>query len=288
MSDQSTAQLSLKYHGKAVDEGRLNVYEAAATMLAFSEFVTEAGRIVFGPKVEMRAQVEGFRQGSFLTDMMFQLVGPAIPLLASVDMGEVIKTLKSAFDLYKHLKGSPPKEVSQVNNTQSVNITNQDGKVINISINSLHLVMSDRGTEAVERFVQTQLNTEDLDGVEILKGRKTLASATRSEAAYFRSVATTLPVTDNTFEYALTVEAPVFKEGNKWRFSDGGSSFFADIEDPDFIHKVNAGESFAKGDVLRVKMRVEQERRGSELTTNRTVISVLEHIRQQANHRLPF
>jgi len=287
MSEES-AKLSLKYYGKAVDEGRLNVYEAAATMLAFSEFVTEAGKVVFGPKIEMRAEVEGFRQGSFLTDMLFQVVGPAVPLLASVDMGEVLKTIKSAFELYKHLKGSPPKEVKQEQNTQTVNITNQDGKVINISINSLHLVMSDKGTEAVGRFVQNQLNMEDLDGVEILKGRTKLASATRSEAGYFRPVAASVPVTDNTFDYALTVEAPVFKEGNKWRFSDGGSSFYADIEDEEFIHKVNAGQTFAKGDALRVKMRIEQERRGSELTTNRTIIKVLDHIRQQGSQRLPF
>ena len=283
MSDNE-AKLTLKYNGRAVEEGRLNVYEAAATMLAFSEFVTEAGRVVFGPKVEIKAQVEGFRSGSFLTDVLFQVAGPALPLLANGEIGEVLKTIKTAFELWKHLRGVPPKEVKQIE--QNVSVTNHDGKVIVVNAQSLQLVMSDKGSEAVERFVGAQLNMQDLDSVEILKGRQKLAAASRSEAAYFRSVAATLPVTDNTFEYALTVEAPVFKEGNKWRFSDGGSSFFADIEDDEFLHRVNAGEPFAKGDALRVLMRIEQERRGAELTTNRRIMKVMEHIRQQPTQRL--
>lgn len=33
-------QMSLSYHGAAVDEGRFDVYDAAANMIAFSDFVT--------------------------------------------------------------------------------------------------------------------------------------------------------------------------------------------------------------------------------------------------------
>jgi hypothetical protein len=288
MKDAET-KLSLKYHGKAVETGRLNIYDAAATMLAFSEFVTEAGRVVFGPKVELRAQVEGFRSGSFVTDIMFQVIGPAMPLLAHADVAEWLKTIKTAFELWKHLKGSPAKEIttdSSVKGDNNISVTNHDGKVLIVNTQSLQLVMSEKGAEAVERFVGTQLNVEDLDGVEILKGRTKLAAASRSEAAYFRSVTSAIPVTDNTFEYALSIDAPVFKEGNKWRFSDGGSSFFADIEDDEFIQRVNAGEAFAKGDALRVMMRIEQERKGSELMTNRKIIKVLEHIRQQSTGKL--
>lgn len=282
-------KLTLKYHGKAVDDGTLNVYEAAATMLAFSEFVTRAGKVVFGPEVELRAQVQGFRQGSFLTDMLFQFAGPAIPLVAmNADVGDWLKTIKAAFELWKFLKGSPPKDVGAVNKAQNVSVTNCDGKVQIFNIGALHVVMDDKATQAVERFVGAQLNMDDLDGVEILQGRKKLAAANRREAAYFRSVTATLPMTDNTFEYALSIEAPVFKDGNKWRFSDGGSSFFADIEDEEFIQRVNAGEPFAKGDALRVRMRIEQGRKGSDLTTTRTIIKVLEHIRQQTNAKLPF
>lgn len=282
-------RLSLKYYGPAVDEGRLNVYEAASTMLAFSDFVTRAGKVVFGSEVEMRAEVEGFRQGSFLTSIMFQFVGPAIPLMAmNADVSDWLRTIRTAFDLWKFLKGSPPKEVSSVNKSHDVTVTNNDGKVMIVNIAALNLVMDDKATEAVERFVGAQLNMEDLKGVEVLHGKKKLAAATRSEAGYFRSVSATLPMTDNTFEYALSIEAPVFKDGNKWRFSDGGSSFFADIEDEDFIQRVNTGESFAKGDALRVRMRIEQGRKGSDLTTTRTIIKVLEHIRQQSSGRLPF
>ena len=84
----------------------------------------------------------------------------------------------------------------------------------------------------------------------------------------------------------LIIEAPVFKDGNKWRFSDAQNSFYADILDKEFLLKVDQGEPFAKGDWLRVDLRITQEKAGIKITTERAVIKVHEHISGQKQHPL--
>jgi hypothetical protein len=65
---------------------------------------------------------------------------------------------------------------------------------------------------------------------------------------------------DKTITYALIIEAPVFKDGSKWRFSDGASSFYADFADADFMARVDGGEAFANADSSIVEMRIQQTR----------------------------
>lgn len=70
-----------------------------------------------------------------------------------------------------------------------------------------------------------------------------------------------------------------FAEGNKWRFTDGESTFFAGIEDARFAQAVEEGsERFAKNDMLRVRLRVRQTRRADGLHTDRAVLEVINHI----------
>ena len=70
-----------------------------------------------------------------------------------------------------------------------------------------------------------------------------------------------------------------FTEGNKWRFSDGDATFFATIEDPDFLAAVNLGiERFAKNDMLRVRLRTKQTRDATGLHTEHAVVAVVQHI----------
>jgi hypothetical protein len=279
-------QLSLSYHGAAVDEGQLDVYDAAANMIAFSDFVTVAGKAVYGSKVEINAKMGGFRQGSFVTDVYFQVVLPTLTLLPLVDVQEVLKTVKNALDVWKHLKGAPPKSVEPIGNGDQINVTNNNGDVIIINRPALTLVLDRDSTAAVERFVGAGLAKPGIDSLEIRSATEALASVLNSEARYFTTVAAVQPVTDNEFEYALTIETAAFKDGNKWRFSDGGSSFYAEIVDTEFLTKIDQGEAFAKGDALRVRMRIEQTRQGQELNTVRTVVKVLEHVKKHQPGKL--
>ena len=68
-------RMGLSYSGPAVDAGSMDVYEASANMIAFSEFVVLAAKTQFGIEADIRAQVSGFERGSFITDIVFQVTG---------------------------------------------------------------------------------------------------------------------------------------------------------------------------------------------------------------------
>jgi hypothetical protein len=86
-------------------------------------------------------------------------------------------------------------------------------------------------------------------------------------------------VSDITSERVLLqVESAVFKDGNKWRLSDGSSTFHASIADTEFIQRVESGgERFGKGDLLVVNLRRIQSITDSGLKTEAIVEKVIEH-----------
>lgn len=272
--------ISLKYNGPAVDAGQMNAYEVAANMIAFSDFVVLATKTLYGEKTEVRADVAGFGKGSFVTDLFFQIVGETATLLSSGTPKELIALVAESLNLWKHLKGEPPANMERLAGDNGVRVENRDGKVVVFSNSTLNVVFSDKGAETVGRFIRDALSKEGIDSVAIDQPGAPIDKVVKNEAQYFSQVAPETPLYDYQMQLALIIEAPVFKDGNKWRFSDGTVSFYADISDVDFIARVDGGEAFAKGDSLIVEMRIEQRKQGDKITTERIIVKVLDHKRR--------
>lgn len=279
--------ISLKYNGPAVDAGLMNAYDVAANMIAFSDFVVLATKTLYGEKTEVRAEVAGFGKGSFVTDLFFQVVGGTATLLSTGTAKELIGLVVESLKLWKHLKGDPPESLERVTNDNSVRVTNRDGQVVTFSNSTLNVVFSDKGAETVGRFIRDALSKEGVDGVSLEQPGVSIERITKDEARYFAQVAPETPLYDHQIQLALIIEAPVFKDGNKWRFSDGTVSFYVDIADPDFLARVDGGEAFAKGDSLIVEMRIEQRKQGEKITTERVIVKVLDHKRRPTQGGFP-
>jgi hypothetical protein len=146
--------------------------------------------------------------------------------------------------------------------------------------------MYEKGSESVGRFVKQALSAPGVDRVELATGHMEISSVTQEESRYFVPVASSETVTDVVVRMSLMVEAPVFKDGNKWRFSDGQQSFFADLDDREFLHRVNAGERFGKGDILSADVRINQQQSGLKLSAERTIVRVYEH--RMASYQMPL
>lgn len=276
-------RLSLRYTGPAVDAGLMDVYEAAANMIAFSEFVVAAAKATYGATAEAKAEVAGFGRGSFVTDLIINIGGPMATLFSAVSTKDLLSVIKDAVALWKHLEGSPPSQVDR-GDESIIKVTNNNGLILNVSAQTAHLVFGEKPGEAVTRFVREALSKEGMDGVSVdadTDGKaERVMEVSRQEAGWFVPVAPERPLSDVTVKVALLIEAPVFKDGNKWRFSDGSGSFYANIEDAAFLEQVDNGEAFCKGDTLVVEMRIEQRRQGERLLTDKTIIKVIEHLRR--------
>jgi hypothetical protein len=277
-------RIALRYSGPAVESGSMDVYEATGNMLAFSEFVLLAAKTEFGRDVQARAEVAGFERGSFVTDIVFNVSGVAGSIFSGFSADQLWKVISGALKLWKHLRGRQPGTIEPVSH-QEVRVTNQAGDVIQVSVNSLTLVMSEKGGETVGRFVKQALGNPGIDRVELATDQE-ISGVAREESQYFVPVSTSETVTDVVVRMALVVEAPVFRDGNKWRFSDGQQSFFAELSDREFLHRVNAGERFGKGDVLSADVRINQQQMGLKLSAERTIVRVYEH--RTASFQMPL
>ncbi|MBB1599988.1 hypothetical protein [Variovorax sp. UMC13] len=255
----------------------MNVYEASANMIAFSEFMVAAVKSTYGDAAEAHAEVAGFEHGSFVTDLVFTVGGSAATVFTALTPAQLWDVVKGAFDLWKHLKGSPPAAIKH--DGQSVTVTNNSGHIIQVRTDSLTLVLNEKASEAVEQFVKVGLSHEGYEALRIGGATEVPAiTVDRREAESFVPVAAKSQLSDNTVEVALTIVAAVFQDGNKWRFNDGASTFNAALTDGDFLIRVEKGERFGKGDVLRVRMQVVQSRTGAKVSVERTVLKVLDHL----------
>jgi hypothetical protein len=100
----------LRYQGPAVEDGSMNVYDAAANMTAFSDFVVSAAHKIYGEDVHVKAEVTAFKHASFGTDLFFEVVGGAAAILPILpDVVSVATTVKESIELFRILKGEEPK-----------------------------------------------------------------------------------------------------------------------------------------------------------------------------------
>lgn len=268
-------RLSLRYTGPAVEAGLMDVYQASTNMIAFSEFMVAAVKATYGESAEAKAEVAGFGRGSFITDLVFNVAGPAASIFSSFSPEHLLGVLKESFALWKHLQGSPPATVTQ--SGQHVTVTNNAGQIIQVQTDTLNLVFSEKGADAAGRFIRDAISQAGVTGLEVASKGAPLAEVNQTEAAYFVPVAKESVVSENLVTMALILVAPVFQDGNKWRFSDGSASFSAAIEDEAFLARVNNGERFGKGDVLTVELRITQTRTASKISADRVVQRVIEH-----------
>lgn len=253
----------------------MDVYQASANMIAFSEFMVAAVKASYGEAAEAKANVAGFGKGSFITNLMFSVAGPAASIFSAFTPEHLATVLKEAFALWKHLQGTPPASITQ--SGQTATVTNNAGNIIQVQTDTLNLVFSEKGADAVGRFVKDALSQTGITGIEISGEDQRLAEVSSEEAACFVPVAKEALVSENVVTMALILVAAVFQDGNKWRFSDGASSFAVTIEDEAFLARVNDGERFGKGDVLTVELRIVQTRTGSKISVDRAIQRVVEH-----------
>src|SRR6185312_2354232 len=65
--------LILRYAGPDVDDGRMDAYDAAASIMGFADFLGVATKASYGPNARIQTEVHAFRQGSFAIEFAVHL-----------------------------------------------------------------------------------------------------------------------------------------------------------------------------------------------------------------------
>ena len=90
-----------------------------------------------------------------------------------------------------------------------------------------------------------------VDRFAIGEGGKVVEEISKEDLKSFEPPEINDLILDEVRQYAFSIVSLTFKEGNRWRLTDGQNTFSVQVNDEAFLRKVDANQvSFSKGDVL--------------------------------------
>lgn len=294
----AAAHFSIKYDGPALASHQMDVRELAPALMALAGMIEDANSAVFPGAEEVRVQVKGtFKSGSFGIDLIAvqsmakQLVSmfSGSEATAAANLFAILGGLGMAtgavggglIGLVRWLDGRRPTAIR----TESDRVVFEVETTEVLESYTVDLVAAKLYQErTVRQSLAKVIKPLERDGVDyfaVIDASETLVTViTSAEVAAFTSAAAQPDVvSDTTTERVLLqIESAVFRDGNKWRLSDGGQAFHAEITDPVFLERVNAGDArFGKGDMLVADVRQVQTVTDNGLKADRYVVKVHDH-----------
>jgi hypothetical protein len=294
-----TASFRIAYDGTALRDHSMDVRDLAPALLSLGQLLDRTNLILNGDKAAVRLDVRAMDKGSFevLLDITQSLYAQAAQFLtgefveSALNMKDLIfGGTCGLFALYRFLKGRKPERIENLGGGNVRLTIEGESHVFPIKLLRLYEDMAAR--KAIEDVVHP-LERDGIDLFLVREGTETLIGVSKEERIWFASHPEEIEdvlLSDREYEGVFSIIAPVFKDDNKWRLSDGNSILNVSIADKDFLERVDARrESFYKGDLLRCRIRTRQWQTEGGLKTEHEVLNVVDHIQSGAQLKLfPF
>jgi hypothetical protein len=289
VSSKDYTQFYFAFEGEAIQDGTIEVNDLAPSLLALGDLVDEANKYINhgSASVVLRVRADS-EKGSFkialevaqhwYSQFVDFFTSPEATALSTFLAIIGISGALGVIQLIKLGKGKKPKTVVEIDQSTRVRVEFEGEEPIEVEHKVLDLFNNVRARDAVSRTVRP-LRGKGINELRFFhKGKETVKIA-QDEADYFRSPASTEDELVSETETILRIIAVSFKEGNKWRLSDGGNTYFITLLDEEFLNRVHGGEiRFGENDCLRVLLRLRQWYERGELKIAREIIKVIEHI----------
>lgn len=308
----SSSHFRVAFEGEAFSDGEMDVRDLAPALLSLGEVIQAANRALNGERAQASLKMRAAQPGSFeallsvdisfltaIGDMLDAIrdnperVVAADQLLdllikSGAVLGGVGTGTWGVLSVLKWLKGQRPDSIeSRADGTATIS---RGATVIVVQQQTLRLI-EDEGTRvAVENFAEKVLGNprvqavrfaenglgNDASGADVVLDRGDLPALHLPPP---EDKQPTMTIVER--EVLLKIVTSAFRDGYKWRFSDGGEKpFTADIVDMDFVKELSEGKvSLSASDTLRCLIREEQVLDGGGvLRKDIRVLKVIEHI----------
>lgn len=283
------ARFTVKFDGDVVEAGMMPVPELAPALLGLAEVVEATNRIVTGGEHAIVLHVRPrMRRGSFSVDLeIAQTMARKFVDLFSGNEARAIAAfltiigLRGGYgliQLIKRSKGKPARSVIAIENTSRMTVTFDGEPPIEVERQAMDLFNSTAARNGMAQFT-APLRRQTVDSVTLRNpgADPVVISADEAEAFEAPSPSDQCLVTES--ERVLQIISPSFKQGNKWRVSEGASTYYVSILDEEFWARVARGDvGFHASDFLRVVLRTKQSYDGAGLTVAYDVVKILKHI----------
>lgn len=219
-------------------------------------------------------KLKSYRQGSAFFEFLstaFAIIQPTFHSITPfLTWPNIQSFISAAFEISKHLKGDPPQNIHRVRDSQAVQVTNRDGEVKVFQgdqyfIQNLYLI-----TEATAKISKPLKERRGRGAVRV--NRQQITDFSSDQVKNFRAVSANDNISVSELDVTLRVMAPVLEGEGVWRFGLGRNRLTAKITDTEFLNAVHEGrETFRNGDLVKVRLRIAQELRGTRLSTQNYV-----------------
>ncbi|GAB2491412.1 hypothetical protein [Arenimonas alkanexedens] len=299
MTEMAHAKFNLVYDGPALREHRMEVRDLAPALLAMGELVERANEILNGNQAKVCVNVHAsFKQGSFGIDLdlaqtLWQRVLDIANSESVTNIKQVVellglvtgtyylghKSTQGLIQVVRWLRGRSIQKIEPIGDG-NVRLWVSD-EHLDIEEKVLRLLEDYRIRRELENLIARPLAREGIESFATVDKEAKIVFAHvdgRESHYFFAPPVREETLQEDTYTANLQVLNLAFKGDNKWRFTEGGSAFYANVLDNDFLTRVATNqEQFAKDDLLRAKVRRTQRMTTSGLVSEYEIIQVLEH-----------
>jgi hypothetical protein len=292
------------YDGPALAANQMAVRDLAPALLALSDAFDEANKIINGDKAIIRLDVKGsFKTGCFGIDLV-GIQGVARSFINFISGTEIqsvetiagllgFSAISTVAGLINVLRWVRNRKITKIEIKEKNARIFIGDKYIDTEEAVIEMLRNTRIRKALETAIHTPLQQDGIDSfayTDNVKDEKAMTVIPKEDAHCFIAPPTEEELLDERiFDTTVQIVGVSFQEKNKWRFSDGISTFHAEIVDAAFISKINEHAiAFAKDDILKVRILERQKLTSTGIKTERIVQKVLSHRSAAVQLSLPI
>ncbi|MES1931916.1 hypothetical protein T35B1_04868 [Salinisphaera shabanensis T35B1] len=298
----SRSEFIITYDGPALKNSEMDARDLAPALIAISDLVDRANEIVNHERATSRVIVRAsFRSGCFGIDMgIVQSTGQwALDLLksdavvAAATLGALIGLGSSVATgliyVLKKIRGRPIRKVVSLDNDRIQIVV--DDERIETEMRVLELLRDPAVRKAIQRVVYEPLERDGIDEFAAQSSpdsKPVIVSKEERHAFKAPPDPENEEIEETISEEPLQLVSVAFRDENKWRVSDGSSTFYAAMNDPEFNREVELGNArFSSNDLLYVRLLRRRYLDGQgNLKTDVEILKVLDHKKGERQYNL--
>lgn len=307
----TTAKTRIAYNGPALASGEMEIKELAPALLAFAELIENANKALGNDrKIQVLLNQDSLRRGSFdiTTILQYSILEQAKLFVSDADANGLTALMTvlgwgtgisgAICGIFSLLKKIRNRKITRIkpDKEHKVEIHLEDGDIIITTQDTMKIFMNVSCRESIEKVV-SPLQNEGIDSFELRdpkspSNKDALEAIHTGEIEFFTAPpAKQVEEKEQLPEQEMTVKITsiTFEKGYKWRLTNGNSTFWASIEDTEFLDKVERGEiSFTNGDMLRIRYYIQQTVKSNSIASEYIVTKVLEIKKRPEQIELDF